>query len=183
VIPQCLSFPRFLLGADKPASRMSLETIFAPPELPLGTSYTLAEAIPVLRVDNKAGQSYGSAKLGPMLQLPAGSHVELCGAGFNSRTVKVRHNDSYYFAFQEDLAKSASSITIKQRVAERIAWQEGLLNQYAQVVRFYQSAVLQLKEAGDAGDFSAFEDLLSKVHAAREALERWRSYHQHYCRE
>jgi mevalonate kinase len=126
--------------------------------------------MPAFRLDSKAGYSFGTVKLGPMLLLPAGTRVELCGAGFNSRTVKVRHRDSYYFVFQENLAKSTGSITVKQRVAERATWQENLLNEYAQAVRFYQSIVLQLKEAGDAGDFSAFEELLRKAQDAREAL-------------
>jgi hypothetical protein len=143
----------------------------------------LSEAMPAFRLDCKAKQSFGTMKLGPMLQLPAGSHVELCGPGFNLRTVQVRHRDSYYFVFEKDLAKSTTSITVKQRIAERTAWHENLLDEYAQAVRFYQSVVLQLEEAGDAGDFSAFEGLLRQAQAAREALKRCRNCYQNYCCE
>jgi hypothetical protein len=59
--------------------------------------YTLCRKIPAI-------PSRGDAKLGPILYLPAGSQVQICGDGFNPRTVKVRHHHSYYFVFQEDLA-------------------------------------------------------------------------------
>lgn len=43
-------------------------------------------------------------RLGMVTQLPSGTRVEVCGSGFNERTVKVRSNERYYFVFWQDLA-------------------------------------------------------------------------------
>jgi hypothetical protein len=50
------------------------------------------------------GLENGQARLGPVLQLPSGAQVEVCGDGFNDRMVKIRSNGKYYFAFRSDLA-------------------------------------------------------------------------------
>lgn len=42
-------------------------------------------------------------KLGAVMQLPSGTCVEVCGRGFNDRTVKIRSNNRYYFVFWQDL--------------------------------------------------------------------------------
>jgi hypothetical protein len=47
-------------------------------------------------------QKEGGAKLGSIAQLDP-APVEVCGTGFNERTVKVRLNGEYYFVFREDL--------------------------------------------------------------------------------
>ena len=44
----------------------------------------------------------GCGKLGPIQELPPG-FVELCGPGYNERTVKVRLKDDCYFVFRDDL--------------------------------------------------------------------------------
>jgi hypothetical protein len=49
------------------------------------------------------GVENGKVRLGPVLQLPHGAQVEVCGDGFNERTVKIRSNGKYYFAFRSDL--------------------------------------------------------------------------------
>jgi|tagenome__1003787_1003787.scaffolds.fasta_scaffold20986489_7 hypothetical protein len=63
---------------------------------------TLSRRIPAIALE-KSGGPDGRGKLGLILHLAAGSDVEICGEGFNSRTVKVRQNDMYYFIFAEDL--------------------------------------------------------------------------------
>ncbi len=45
----------------------------------------------------------GGAKLGLLSQLGPGATVEICGGGFDDRTVKVRSSNHYYFVFLEDL--------------------------------------------------------------------------------
>lgn len=45
----------------------------------------------------------GGAKLGVISQLGPGTTVEICGSGFNERTVKVRSASQYYFVFLQDL--------------------------------------------------------------------------------
>ena len=42
-------------------------------------------------------------RLGGITQLPQHVQLEICGDGFNERTVKVRCQDSFYFVFREDL--------------------------------------------------------------------------------
>jgi hypothetical protein len=37
------------------------------------------------------------------MQLPRGATLEVCGDGFNERTVKVRTNNRYYFVFRQDI--------------------------------------------------------------------------------
>jgi hypothetical protein len=83
---------------------MREETIFIPANILAYDSCTLSRKIPAIRLEGRTGLSGGKAKLGLILHLPAGSRVDICGDGFNPRTVKVRHHDSYYFVFQEDLA-------------------------------------------------------------------------------
>ena len=68
---------------------MNEEKIFIPAELSVYSSCTLSRTIPAIRVDGKAGQGFGKAKLGPMLHLPAGFSVDVCGDDFNPKTVKV----------------------------------------------------------------------------------------------
>ena len=82
---------------------MKEEMIFIPAEISVYGSCTLARKIPAIRLEGRTGPSGGKAKLGSIQYLPAGSRVQVCGDGFNPRTVKVRHHDSYYFVFQEDL--------------------------------------------------------------------------------
>ncbi|MBV8071568.1 MAG: hypothetical protein JO270_16785 [Acidobacteriaceae bacterium] len=45
----------------------------------------------------------GNWKMGLLTQLTAASPIEVCGEGFNEKTVKVRVKDSYYFVFRADL--------------------------------------------------------------------------------
>jgi hypothetical protein len=45
----------------------------------------------------------GGEKLGLLTQLGSGTNAELCGTGFNERTVKVRVNGRYYFVFLQDV--------------------------------------------------------------------------------
>lgn len=51
----------------------------------------------------------GHAKLGLLSQLAPGTIVEVCGNGFNERTVKVRSSNQYYFVFLEDLNSQPSA--------------------------------------------------------------------------
>ena len=50
------------------------------------------------------------SKLGLISQLGAGTIVEVCGEGFNERTVKVRAHGQCYFVFLQDI-KSHGTIT------------------------------------------------------------------------
>ena len=54
-------------------------------------------AIQVLGVLN------GKPQLGAITQLPPRVVLEVCGEGFNDRTVKVRWDNSVFFVFRHDL--------------------------------------------------------------------------------
>lgn len=45
----------------------------------------------------------GQERHGLVTQLPQSADLEICGDGFNDRTVKVRWHDSFYFVFRDDL--------------------------------------------------------------------------------
>jgi hypothetical protein len=45
----------------------------------------------------------GEPRLGMITQLPQGAELELCGEGFNERTVRVRWAEGFYFVFLQDL--------------------------------------------------------------------------------
>jgi hypothetical protein len=83
---------------------MREETFFIPNKLSGAPSSTLARRIPAIRLQPPSGPSHRPAKLGLIVHLPAGSNVQVCGEGFNHRTLKVRQGDAFYFVFQEDLA-------------------------------------------------------------------------------
>lgn len=82
---------------------MQEETIFIPMDWTVQRAYVLARTIPAIRLESPGRAADGKAKLGSILRLPVGSNVEVCGPGFNGRTVKVCCEHSYYFVFQEDL--------------------------------------------------------------------------------
>jgi hypothetical protein len=65
---------------------------------------TLQRRIPAIELEEPSDKNGGMEKLGLILHLASGSDVEICGEGFNGRTVKVRQNGRYYFIFSEDLA-------------------------------------------------------------------------------
>ncbi|HZQ54388.1 MAG TPA: hypothetical protein VFB14_19455 [Bryobacteraceae bacterium] len=49
-----------------------------------------------------------SVPLGPIIKIPIGARLDICGGGFDERTVKVRCADAYYFVFVQDLEMQQS---------------------------------------------------------------------------
>ncbi len=47
-------------------------------------------------------------RVGIITQLPQSAQLEVCGEGFDDRTVKVRWLNSFYFVFRQDLEILAS---------------------------------------------------------------------------
>ena len=45
----------------------------------------------------------GQMQLGPLCSLPKGAEIEVCGAGFNDRTTKIRSHGQFFFVFLQDL--------------------------------------------------------------------------------
>lgn len=73
---------------------------FIPEEPVLGSAVILSKPTPAIQLERKEN---GCARLGLLLQLPRGASLEICGEGFNERTVKVRTNNQYYFVFRQDI--------------------------------------------------------------------------------
>lgn len=45
----------------------------------------------------------GGYKLGDLVQLEAGTALEICGEGYNDRTIRVRSQAETFFVFRQDL--------------------------------------------------------------------------------
>ena len=71
------------------------------------TSYTLSNEIYGMQL-LPFGNS--SVPLGPIIKIPIGARLDVCGSGFDERTVKVRYADAYYFVFLQDLEIQGKSL-------------------------------------------------------------------------
>lgn len=63
-------------------------------------SYQLWKSIAVIRV---IANEEGDLHYGGISELPKGAEVDLCGGGFNERTVKVHWRGEFFFVFLQDL--------------------------------------------------------------------------------
>jgi hypothetical protein len=45
----------------------------------------------------------GKARLGDLTQLEPGTLLQVCGDGYNGRTIKVSRNQEMFYVFREDL--------------------------------------------------------------------------------
>jgi hypothetical protein len=79
--------------------------LFIPERLKTDRSYSILHNISAVEL---VETDKDKAKLGAVMQLPSGTRVEVCGRGFNDRTVKIRSNDRYYFVFWQDLTAVSS---------------------------------------------------------------------------
>lgn len=68
------------------------------PSIP--SSITLSKIIAAINIQETEG---GHTHLGLIAQLPSGARLEVCGQGFNERTLKVRWEDRFYFVFVQDV--------------------------------------------------------------------------------
>jgi len=66
-------------------------------------SHTLSKPISGIQLLPVEGKQGRLGRLGNVLQLARGSHLELCGGGYDARTVKVRCEGKFYFVFLQDL--------------------------------------------------------------------------------
>ena len=76
------------------------QMLYAPKTRTPAPSHLLARNISAIELTTGTG---GQSRLGPVQQLPNGSLLDVCGDGFNERTVKIRSNGKYYFVFRSDL--------------------------------------------------------------------------------
>jgi hypothetical protein len=63
-------------------------------------THTLGKNVAAIQLLNA---DKGNTKLGMITQLPRGAELQICGDGFNERTVRVRWAEGYYFVFLQDL--------------------------------------------------------------------------------
>lgn len=77
----------------------SCEALFIPENPICKASHPLTK--PVIAVELVHGRRGG--RLGRITRLPDGSCLEICGDGYNERTIKVRWRDRYYFVLLNDL--------------------------------------------------------------------------------
>jgi hypothetical protein len=57
----------------------------------------------------------GPARMGLIVSIPEGSEIELCGIGFNDRTLRICWQGADYFIFQEDFAAGSEQQSNAQR--------------------------------------------------------------------
>ena len=58
---------------------------------------TLQKNVAALRVSKNLKSS------GFLMELPSGVQVEVCGIGYNQRTVEVRFEEEFYIVFAQDI--------------------------------------------------------------------------------
>ena len=66
----------------------------------VSSSITLSKIIAAINIRETEDRH---TRLGLIAQLPAGARLEVCGSGFNERTLKVRWEGRLYFVFVQDL--------------------------------------------------------------------------------
>ena len=65
--------------------------------------YRLTDAITAFAL---LTDSRGIERCGRVCELPEGANLEICGSGFNERTVKARYANCYYHVFARDLVSA-----------------------------------------------------------------------------
>jgi hypothetical protein len=64
---------------------------------------TLQKNVAALRVSKDLKSS------GFLIELPSGVQVEVCGVGYNDRTVEVRFDGEFYIIFAQDIELDSAS--------------------------------------------------------------------------
>jgi hypothetical protein len=78
---------------------MDINTLFIPDYVTLKETITLSKDISAIELV----PAEGGPRLGQIALLPKGAVLEVCGAGFNNRSAKVRSNGRFYFVFLQDI--------------------------------------------------------------------------------
>jgi len=88
---------------------MDITTIFTPEDIHATKSYTLSKNISAIQL---VVDKNGDTRLGLISQLARGSRIDVCGDGFNDRTIKVRMGNAFFFAFLQDLEPPRAPIRV-----------------------------------------------------------------------
>lgn len=86
---------------------MPLQALNAPGS---NKSAKLLNAVTVIRL---AVNPKGDLRYAGISELPKGAQVEMCGKGFNERTVKLQWQGQFFFAFAQDLEPPVTSAILE----------------------------------------------------------------------
>lgn len=78
----------------------------------ISNTYRLRRNLSAVQIEVTEGVSTAH---GVVVSLLNGSKIEVCGPGFDARTIKVQCDGSLYYLFSEDLQSSAEPVTRTQR--------------------------------------------------------------------
>lgn len=84
---------------------MNPQALFIPDRVSQTQSYTLSKNISVIQL---VQDKEGSTRLGIISELAKGTQIDVCGDGFNQRTVKIHSRGHFYFAFLQDIEHGAN---------------------------------------------------------------------------
>lgn len=80
---------------------LNRDEIFIPSPVCVESVVRLSRSISGVQLE--PGLDPGRARLGEIKTLPGGATVEICGLGYNEKTIKIRCEDEFFFVFQADL--------------------------------------------------------------------------------
>jgi hypothetical protein len=75
-------------------------------------SYSTARALKTICAMQIREREDGSARMGLLAEIPAEPTPEVCGEGFNDRTVKVRIGERTYFVYRQDLEVDSEPVDL-----------------------------------------------------------------------
>jgi hypothetical protein len=79
---------------------MNADALFMPECLPVQRTLRLAKDICALEL---VPAERGEARFGGIVELRKGTCLEVCGSGFNDRTIKAHCEGHFYFIFLRDI--------------------------------------------------------------------------------
>jgi hypothetical protein len=77
------------------------DQIFIPSPVSVTRTVQLSRLISAVHLEPAAES--GRARLGEIRSLPVGATLEICGDGYNEKTIKIRCDKEFFFVFQTDL--------------------------------------------------------------------------------
>jgi len=80
------------------------DSLFLPVETVDSPSFTLSGPVSAVQLIPHGSR----ARLGPLVSLKEGQEIQLCGDGYNDRTLKVRLGEQFFFVFRRDLEMAGS---------------------------------------------------------------------------
>lgn len=87
---------------------MNPQALLIPDRVTSTQSYILAKSISAIQL---VPDKEGSTRLGIISELLKGTQIDVCGDGFNQRTIKVHCHGRFYFVFLQDIERAAFRTT------------------------------------------------------------------------